>query len=87
MEPRPFRNKRRRKPGDLSSLRRTLWAALLTGEELADDADPATRLRALHAISQLAGTYLKAIEVADLEARIEALERAVAERDGIRAVA
>jgi len=79
-----FRNKRRRRPGDLSSLRRTLWAALLTGEELADNPDPAVRLRALHAISQLAATYLRAIEVSDIEERLRKLEAAVQEGVGRR---
>ena len=74
-----FRNKRRRKPGDLSSLRRTLWAALLTAEELCDAPDPNVRLRALHAMSQLSAVYLRTLEVADFEGRLVRLEAALAE--------
>lgn len=69
-----FRNKRRRKPGDLSSLRRSIWAGLLTAEELCDNENPEIQLRALNAISQLAGAYLRTIEQADFEQRITALE-------------
>ena len=74
-----FRNKRRRRPGDLSSLRRTLWAALLTAEELCDDPDPNIRLRALHAMSQLGATYMRTVEACDLEERLAQLEAALAE--------
>jgi hypothetical protein len=80
----PFKNKRRRKPGDLSSLRRSLWAGILTAEELCDDPDPQVRLRALHALATLAGVYLRTVEASDLEARIVQLEAALhrAKEDG-----
>ncbi len=81
-----FGRKRRRKPGDLSSLRRSLWAAILTAEGLCDDADAAVRLRALHAMATLAGSYLKTLEIAELEQRIAALE-AQAAQPSVRRVA
>jgi hypothetical protein len=69
-----FRNKRRKKPGDLSSLRRSIWAAILTAEELCDNDSPEIQLRALNSIAQLAGAYLRTLEADDLEKRIVALE-------------
>jgi predicted ATP-grasp superfamily ATP-dependent carboligase len=90
MQTASFRNKRRRKPGDLSAMRRTLWAGLLTAEELCDSPDPQVRLRALHALATLAGVYLRTVESADLEARITELERAISQQrergDHVRAV-
>jgi hypothetical protein len=74
-----FRNKHRRRPGDLSSLRRSLWAGIATAEELADNPDPAVQLRALHALSSLGNIYLRAVESADLERRIEELENRLEE--------
>lgn len=88
METEKTRRKRRRKPGDLAALRRVMWEAILAAERIMDEgASPDTRLRAAHALSALAGQYLKAVETTDLEQRIEALERALAERNGIRRVA
>lgn len=66
--------RRRRKPGDIASLRRTLWAGILSIEDLLAADDPAMRIRAAHALATLSGSYLKALEAADLEARIAALE-------------
>ena len=73
-----FARKRRRKPGDIAALRRTLWAGLLEVEDLLASPDPNLKLRAAHALGTLAGTYLRAIEAHDLEQRLLALEAAVA---------
>jgi hypothetical protein len=76
------RHVRRPKPGDLASLRRTLWGTIRRVEHLIhDDTEDVTvdqQLRAVHALAALAGQYLKATEAAELVERIEALEAAVA---------
>lgn len=69
--------RRRRKPGDIAALRRTLWASLLLIEEHVSDPDPAVAIRAGHCLGTLAGAYLKALELADVVARLEQLEQRV----------
>lgn len=70
---------RRRKPGDLNQLRAVLWNVLCEAEGLALDKtrEAAERLRAIHALATLAGSYLKAVEAADLETRLKQLEEHV----------
>jgi len=75
--------KRRRKPGDINGLRRTLWAALLEIEGLLGNDDPQLKIRAAHALGTLSGTYLKCLELADVIARIERLEAAQLEQTPI----
>jgi hypothetical protein len=70
-----IKRRRRRKPGDIASLQRTLWAGLLTIEDLLADPDPAMQIRAAHALGTLAGTYLKALETSELSRRVERLEQ------------
>ena len=69
-----FANKRRHRPGDLSSLRRSLWASILTCEELHDSPDPHIRLKAIHGMASLSRAYLATLEVAEIEQRLVALE-------------
>ncbi len=66
--------KRRRKPGDITALRRTLWAALLEIEDLLAEPDPNMKLRAGHCLATLSGSYMKLLEQAELTTRLEALE-------------
>jgi hypothetical protein len=66
--------KRRPKPGDLAALRRRLWYALTEIETLIEDNDSMVKLKAAHALATMAGAYLKATELSDLEARLQALE-------------
>ena len=73
-----IKRKRRRKPGDIAGLQRTLWAALLTVEDLLADDDPALRIRAAHSLATLAGVYLRALEQADITDRITRLEELLA---------
>jgi hypothetical protein len=42
---------------------------------LLDAEDPDQCLRAVHAVSQASGQYIKLLEVGELEARIQALEQ------------
>jgi ATP:corrinoid adenosyltransferase len=73
--------KRHRKPGDLSQLRAVLWRTILEVEALLDARPPATELviKSAHALAQLAGSYTRLVETADLEARLQALEAAMQE--------
>jgi hypothetical protein len=69
--------KRRRKPGNLRNLQAVLWMLILEVEELLGDDPPAERvLRCAHAMAQLASAYKGVIEMVDISARLEALERA-----------
>ena len=71
--------RRRGKPGNIDTLLRVLWNALLEAEAvlMATEGDnPELCLRAVHAMSQCAGQYAKLLEVGELEARIAALEAA-----------
>lgn len=66
--------KRRLTPGTLNDLKTELWYALRTAAHLLDDPDSATRLKAVHAFSAVAGQYRGLHEALDLEARVGALE-------------
>jgi uncharacterized small protein (DUF1192 family) len=70
--------KRRRKPGDLAAVTRVLWHAIVTAEDILNEADEADmQLRCVHALSQAAGQYAKLLEVGEYESRIAALEAEV----------
>jgi hypothetical protein len=76
--------KRRRKPGDIGSLRRTLWASIVTLEGHLGNTDPQIAIRAAHALGTLSGTYLKALELLELgnlAARLDAVETAERARE------
>jgi hypothetical protein len=67
--------KLRGKPGDLPALQLILWHALKRAQGVLDGAtEDETILKAVHAISQCAGQYVKLLEVGEFEARIAALE-------------
>jgi hypothetical protein len=70
---------KRIRAGDLSALKRRLWEAILTAGDLLDHDDPATRLRAVHALGQSAGVYRAILADSDLEQRLQALEQRVGE--------
>jgi hypothetical protein len=67
----------RRPPGDIDALRRQTWAALMVAFEGCAAEDVDQRRKALLAYSQLASSYLKLYEVAELEPRLRALEQAM----------
>jgi len=73
--------KRKHKPGQLIDLLKMLWQALLEAEavlETASEDNPELKLKAVHAISQCGGQYAKLLEVGELEARLAAVEAALA---------
>lgn len=73
---------RRPKPGTVRQLSAVLWRAIthlethLDASATADEVDTSELCKLTHALSQSASTYLKAVEVGEFEARLEALEKA-----------
>jgi hypothetical protein len=66
---------RRRKSGDINQLRRILWGVIIQIEaevHLSESVD--TKLRAANSLAQLAGSYLRALELTDVVQRLERLE-------------
>lgn len=78
------RIRRVRKVGDVEAVRRKLWQAVLAAEDLLLDpkASRDDQTRAVHALVQAGGAYRGILEVADLEARIRALEEAAKNQPG-----
>jgi hypothetical protein len=67
--------KLRGKPGTLPELLLILWHTLKRAQGVLDAAtDDEATLKAVHAVSQCAGQYVKLLEIGELEARIAALE-------------
>lgn len=75
------RRPRRGKPGTLHDVKRQVWHAIMTASDLLDADDPLVRLKAVHAVGQASGVFKSVYETADLEARLEALERRVGGTD------
>ena len=71
----------------MKDLTKVLWFALTKLEHHlgevsgAEEVDTAELCKLTHALSQSASTYLKAVEVGELEARVEALEEAQTVQD------
>lgn len=84
-DPHPARmgRKKRSKPGDLKAAGAKVWRALETAEALLESEDSAERLKACHAVFQGAAAYARVYEVGELEARLEALERAQGEHPSL----
>jgi hypothetical protein len=69
--------KRRTKPGKLPDLVRVVWQALIEAESVlqrTNGDNPELALKAVHAISQAAGMYVRLLETSDFERRLQALE-------------
>ncbi len=84
----PAKRMRRKKPGTVADLSSTLWRAIshlewhLDDTAKAEQPDTSELCKLSHALSQAAGVYLKALEVGELEQRLEALEKAQSETQG-----
>jgi transcriptional regulator of aromatic amino acid metabolism len=80
---------RRPKPGTVRQLSAVLWQAIthleahLDTTATAEQVDTAELCKLTHALSQSAATYLKTVETGELEARLEALEKAHREGRGL----
>ena len=77
------RHARLRKSGTIADMQRELWRAILCAKDilLEPSTDPATTLKAVHAITSASTAYAKLIEVGELEARLTELEKAQAARE------
>ncbi len=66
------------KAGSPADLQILVWRAITAASEIVADpsTDTPTRLRAVHAVSQSAGSYLKLIELVEFESRLRAIEDA-----------
>jgi hypothetical protein len=76
--PRPPR-KRYRKPGSVAQMRGMLWEALLEASSIVEDPDATEerKLKSMHALAQLSGCYLRAVEVGDLARQVADLQEAM----------
>ena len=63
-------------PGTLGDVRTKLWACIERVEKLMTDGEPeaALVLKSAHALVQACGAYVKTVEAAELEARLNELE-------------
>jgi hypothetical protein len=76
------RKRPHRGPGELQDLRRKVWQAVLEAEALLmrPRASISTKLRAIHALTQVAMAYQRIVQGTELEDRVAALEAAVQRR-------
>ena len=81
---RQAKRKGQRKAGTVDDLKAHLWAAIdkLSAALDTDSPEVADLTRLTHALSQAATSYLRVIEVGELEARLEKLEQASERRSG-----
>jgi hypothetical protein len=75
------KRKRRPKPGDCAALRRILWQAATEVEKLLERDEVDVKLRSASTLATLGGVYLKAIEAADFEKRLSAVEERLKEQE------
>jgi len=73
------RTRAERKQAALEHIGAALHDAVKAAHELLNADDAAMRLRAAHAISQLAGSCVKVYEAAELESRLAAIETSMAD--------
>jgi hypothetical protein len=69
--------KQLRKAGDLRALQHMLWHALIEAQAVLDQAgedEPDLKLKAVHALSQAGGQYVRLLEMGEFEARLAAIE-------------
>ena len=76
------RRRRIRKMGTLTDARRKLWQAITSAEDvlLDDQSDSQMVLKAAHAITSASTAYAKLVEIGEIEARLEAVERLLQQR-------
>jgi hypothetical protein len=68
----------KRSSGDVRQLQAKLWKCIGEAELVMIGGDSTEKLKAAHCLSQVAMTYLKTVEIGELEARLEELERRAA---------
>ncbi len=80
----PVRLRQIRKPGDLASLKKKMWRAVLSAEDILTSPaiSPDQQLRAVHALVQAGGAYAKLLEATDLQEQLDTLKAEVAHLRG-----
>lgn len=68
----------KRGSGDVRQLQAKLWKCIGEAELVMLGGDSTEKLKAAHCLSQVAMTFLKTIEIGELESRLEALEERAA---------
>jgi hypothetical protein len=70
--------KRYRKPGSLAQMRGMLWEALLEAAAMieAPGASEDRKVKAMHAMAQLSGCYVRTVETHELAVKVAELEAA-----------
>ena len=74
------RRKHIRKPGDLGTLKKKMWLAVVSAQDIltSDHVSTDQRLRAVHALVQAGGAYLKLLETSDLQEQLDHLKTEMA---------
>jgi hypothetical protein len=66
--------------GDIHDVRSRLWEAVEAAADVVRTAeDAATRLKGVHGVTQATTAYVKLLEAAEFESRLQALEEALGE--------
>jgi hypothetical protein len=80
----PARKRPHRPLSDLQDLRRKVWQAVIEADALLTKprASISTKLRAIHALTQVAMAYQRIVQGTELEERVRRLEEAIHQRDG-----
>ena len=72
--------RRRRRAGDLADLMKAVWQAVGDAEQALEQAETNdARCKAIHAMSAIATTYTKMLQVGEYEARLALIEKALEE--------
>ena len=73
-----------RKAGDLRTLKRKMWRAVLSAEDILTSPLVSTdqQLRAVHALVQAGGAYGKLLEATDLQEQLDTLKQEIAQLKG-----
>jgi hypothetical protein len=72
--------------GSLNDLSRVLWKAVRECEQMLESEDKTLKLRAIHALAQVSGPFVKALDGSDIEARLEAIEAAMPQLEPVSGV-
>ena len=74
-----------RTAGDVKDVQRKLWEGVEAASRILTDAaaDPSVQLKAIHALTQASGAYVKVLEASEFEARLKAVEEHLGEGDFI----